>query len=83
MRNKPKLTAGGDHESSDPPVTAGASCACKSCDHVLRAAEDGWAVTIRFSILTTVTRWPSFFWGAGGTGAAALASSFARSKGWL
>ena len=67
----------------------GTNSACRHCrnhrhDQILRAADKGWGVTVRYAILAAVVRWPAVAWGAGGTGGAlALLGAYARSRGWL
>ncbi|MEU9191333.1 hypothetical protein AB0D14_44030 [Streptomyces sp. NPDC048484] len=49
-------------------------------DRFLEAARQGWGVTIRYAVLTTVRRWPPLVCG---TGAATLAAGYARTRGWI
>jgi hypothetical protein len=59
------------------------SCAIDGTDRLLEAARSGWAVTIRYSFLMIITRWPALVCGVGGTGALGLTTSYARARGWI
>ena len=59
------------------------SCVSDGTDHLLEAARHGWAVTIRYSILISITRWPALVCSMGGTGALTLAAEYARARGWI
>jgi hypothetical protein len=56
------------------------ACLCAGEDRLLEAARRGWAVTVRYSILVGVTRWPAL---VGGTGAVTLAAGVTRARGWI